>query len=198
MGLQSCGTEYLGWYHGEALLVWVQEDGWQNPVIWHWCWLSPSFLYTDWIEINKINYIVLSCRISKFIQEKSQNSVLVSLLLPFLHQSNIEQVSRNELSPIIKNAVSFLWSWFIQGAFKAYWLHAISRDQPEIKSPCVCKPLSSLLLCVDGYRATGCFAGIPVPQLTFAFFPGKGLQKCLYNLCFLCCGSQFTQFVVMF
>ncbi|POI36058.1 hypothetical protein CIB84_000191 [Bambusicola thoracicus] len=30
-------------------------------------------------------------KISKFIQEKSQNSVLVSLLLPFLHQSNIEQ-----------------------------------------------------------------------------------------------------------
>ncbi|KAF4793836.1 Small subunit processome component 20 like protein [Turdus rufiventris] len=30
-------------------------------------------------------------KISKFIQEKSQNSVLVSLLLPFLYQSNMEQ-----------------------------------------------------------------------------------------------------------
>lgn len=42
-------------------------------------------------------------KISKFIQEKSQNSVLVSLLLPFLHQSNIEQDAEIDILETVQN-----------------------------------------------------------------------------------------------
>uniref|UniRef100_A0A8B9S342 UTP20 small subunit processome component n=1 Tax=Apteryx owenii TaxID=8824 RepID=A0A8B9S342_APTOW len=42
-------------------------------------------------------------KISKFIQEKSQNSVLVSLLLPFLHQSNIDQDAEIDILETVQN-----------------------------------------------------------------------------------------------
>uniref|UniRef100_A0A8B9R5P8 UTP20 small subunit processome component n=1 Tax=Anas platyrhynchos TaxID=8839 RepID=A0A8B9R5P8_ANAPL len=42
-------------------------------------------------------------KISKFIQEKSQNSVLVSLLLPFLHQSNMEQDAEIDILETVQN-----------------------------------------------------------------------------------------------
>uniref|UniRef100_A0A663MTT8 UTP20 small subunit processome component n=1 Tax=Athene cunicularia TaxID=194338 RepID=A0A663MTT8_ATHCN len=42
-------------------------------------------------------------KISKFIQEKSQNSVLVSLLLPFLHQSNMEQGTEIDILETVQN-----------------------------------------------------------------------------------------------
>ncbi|XP_064011087.1 small subunit processome component 20 homolog [Pogoniulus pusillus] len=42
-------------------------------------------------------------KISKFIQEKSQNSVLVSLLLPFLYQSNMEQGTEIDILETVQN-----------------------------------------------------------------------------------------------
>ncbi|KAM8820065.1 small subunit processome component 20 homolog [Eudromia elegans] len=42
-------------------------------------------------------------KISKFIQEKSQNSVLVSLLLPFLHQSNLDQDTEINILETVQN-----------------------------------------------------------------------------------------------
>uniref|UniRef100_A0A8C3DP83 UTP20 small subunit processome component n=1 Tax=Corvus moneduloides TaxID=1196302 RepID=A0A8C3DP83_CORMO len=42
-------------------------------------------------------------KISKFIQEKSQNSVLVSLLLPFLYQSNMEQGTQIDILETVQN-----------------------------------------------------------------------------------------------
>ncbi|KAM9389678.1 small subunit processome component 20 homolog [Phaethornis superciliosus] len=42
-------------------------------------------------------------KISKFIQEKSQNSVLVSLLLPFLYQSNMEQGTETDILETVQN-----------------------------------------------------------------------------------------------
>ncbi|NWI16571.1 UTP20 protein, partial [Crypturellus soui] len=42
-------------------------------------------------------------KISKFIQEKSQNSVLVSLLLPFLHQSNLDQDTEIDILETVQN-----------------------------------------------------------------------------------------------
>uniref|UniRef100_A0A8C2Y8I8 UTP20 small subunit processome component n=1 Tax=Coturnix japonica TaxID=93934 RepID=A0A8C2Y8I8_COTJA len=42
-------------------------------------------------------------KISKFIQEKSQNSVLVSLLIPFLYQSNIEQDAEIDILETVQN-----------------------------------------------------------------------------------------------
>ncbi|XP_053937766.1 small subunit processome component 20 homolog [Cuculus canorus] len=42
-------------------------------------------------------------RISKFIQEKSQNSVLVSLLLPFLYQTNMEQGTEIDILETVQN-----------------------------------------------------------------------------------------------
>ncbi|KAJ7404618.1 Small subunit processome component 20 like protein [Willisornis vidua] len=42
-------------------------------------------------------------KISKFIQEKSQNSVLVSLLLPFLYQSNMEQATEIDILETVQN-----------------------------------------------------------------------------------------------
>ncbi|XP_062441952.1 small subunit processome component 20 homolog [Rhea pennata] len=42
-------------------------------------------------------------KISKFIQEKSQNSVLVSLLLPFLHQNNIDQDAEIDILETVQN-----------------------------------------------------------------------------------------------
>uniref|UniRef100_A0A8C5X7Q8 UTP20 small subunit processome component n=1 Tax=Malurus cyaneus samueli TaxID=2593467 RepID=A0A8C5X7Q8_9PASS len=42
-------------------------------------------------------------KISKFIQEKSQNSVLVSLLLPFLYQTNMEQGTQIDILETVQN-----------------------------------------------------------------------------------------------
>ncbi|XP_061213380.1 small subunit processome component 20 homolog [Neopsephotus bourkii] len=42
-------------------------------------------------------------KISKFIQEKSQNSMLVSLLLPFLYQSNMEQSTEIDILETVQN-----------------------------------------------------------------------------------------------
>ncbi|KAM6301905.1 small subunit processome component 20 homolog isoform 2-T2 [Podargus strigoides] len=42
-------------------------------------------------------------KISKFVQEKNQNSVLVSLLLPFLYQSNMEQGTEIDILETVQN-----------------------------------------------------------------------------------------------
>ncbi|KAM9293238.1 small subunit processome component 20 homolog isoform 2-T2 [Morus bassanus] len=42
-------------------------------------------------------------KISKFVQEKSQNSVLVTLLLPFLYQSNMEQGTEIDILETVQN-----------------------------------------------------------------------------------------------
>lgn len=107
------GTEMLGnWMLGPIPRFWwvqsISLDGLTKPcdralVLTEF--FFALYWWLDWYGI--VNYLVSLCRISKFIQEKSQNSVLVSLLLPFLYQSNMEQVGRNYLPSLLNICFSF-------------------------------------------------------------------------------------------
>ncbi|XP_063164718.1 small subunit processome component 20 homolog [Candoia aspera] len=71
-------------------------------------YLNKTMISTDKIKKKKYNVqlskeLNILSKISKFINDKSQSSILIGLLLPFLHQSNITQDTEIDILETVKN-----------------------------------------------------------------------------------------------
>ncbi|XP_048356593.1 small subunit processome component 20 homolog isoform X1 [Sphaerodactylus townsendi] len=71
-------------------------------------YLSKTMMNMDKMKKKKYRAQVskelnILSKISKFIKDKSQSSILISLLLPFLHQSNIQQDTEIDILETVQN-----------------------------------------------------------------------------------------------
>ncbi|XP_015276790.1 PREDICTED: small subunit processome component 20 homolog [Gekko japonicus] len=71
-------------------------------------YLSKTVMNTDKMKKKKYRAQVsrelnILSRISKFIKDKSQSGILISLLLPFLHQTNILQDTETDILETVRN-----------------------------------------------------------------------------------------------
>lgn len=176
-------------FGGYALLAWM---GWQSPVV-------PNEFFTlywwlDWYKIA--NYRVSLCRISKFIQEKSQNSVLVSLLLPFLYQSNMEQVG-NYFPSLWNISFSFNKIFLLKMQLKTLLItcHLAWLGWNQVFM-CLQSAQNTPSLCIDVCKSLDTLQGCQCPGWLCSPFHGEGLQKFLCSLYLHC--SQSTKFLAVF